>query len=31
MLNKKNILIVGHTGTGKTIIVENQLKKNFSN
>jgi MoxR-like ATPase len=29
LMNKKHTLIVGHTGTGKSITISNELKSNF--
>lgn len=29
LMNKKHTLIVGHTGTGKTITILNELKQSF--
>jgi len=28
-MNKKHTLIVGHTGTGKSITISNELKSSF--
>jgi len=29
LVNRKHIMIVGQTGTGKSIMIQNELKSNF--